>query len=75
MKNKIFYTYIVFDGRANYDIDSASIMEYAGEFTTTKEALKFLGTMWNEHDAVLVRIPESSKNHDDYEIVHNFAEA
>lgn len=45
--------YIVFDGRANIDIDEASILEFLGEMEPKKAYLEFT-RCWMDTDAVLV---------------------
>ena len=42
--------YILYDGRAMYDVDEASVMEAIGGREDVKRALRF----WKGHDAVLV---------------------
>lgn len=45
--------YIVFDGRANFDMDEASVLEYLGEMKPEEAYLRFI-ERWMDADAVLV---------------------
>lgn len=45
--------YLLFDGRANYDIDRASILETIGEMSL-KRACAEVARDWEDTDAVLV---------------------
>ena len=47
-------TYVVFDGRAEYDIDEAQIVEYMGEYPNDEEALEVALQSWEGYDHVLV---------------------
>lgn len=45
-------TYIIYDGRANFDVDSAVILFYVGDTTKAKAVSEFRRE-WAGYDAVL----------------------
>jgi len=45
-------TYFLYDGRANYDIESASVME-CFEAKSDSDAKCYVNTHWNGYDTVL----------------------
>jgi len=45
--------YFIMDGRANYDVDAASVLE-CGSFLSDKDALDYMRENWSGHDCVLV---------------------
>jgi len=61
--------YMVFDGRAHYDIDAAQILESIG-LTSRKKAIKEFKREWGDADAVLVAYDEGEKVLDNPEIVY-----
>jgi len=48
------YLYMAMDGRANYDIERASVLSCIGE-VSEKKARKEFREDWHGHDACLVR--------------------
>jgi hypothetical protein len=47
-------SYIIYDGRALFDVSSASIMDYLGEYTSLQAAIAAARPLWSGYDAVLV---------------------
>lgn len=46
--------YILFDGRATYDVDRASVLEALGQHPSLEAALKSARQTWHGVDSVLV---------------------
>ena len=59
--------YIVYDGRAKYDEDRASVLETFGEETIGKKAdrqtaIDYFRNTWADHDAVLFEYEDNGVN-------------
>lgn len=61
--------YILYDGRAEYDIDSASVVETIGEFDNDAKPIKLVRRDWTGYDSVLVKYDISGEFAENPEIV------
>lgn len=53
MGNRVIKNYVIYDGRAYYDEEEASILDVMNDVTDRKEALKIFAKDWTFDDACL----------------------